>query len=74
MYVIDGFRRKAGEVIGDVSVLDGCAVNWLFPYIGEVLSAGGGGLEFVQGLIEVSGNLDVARTSAVVPCDGEVTV
>ena len=49
MYVIDGFRRKAGEVIGDVSVLDGCAVNWLFPYIGEVLSAGGGGARICAG-------------------------
>ena len=30
LYAVDGFRRKAGGVIRAVSVLDGCAVNWIF--------------------------------------------
>ena len=75
MYTIDGFRRKAGGVIGSVGVLDGYAVNWLFPCMGRILAARGGCmLEFVQGLSEVDGHRDIARTAAVVPWDLEAAV
>ena len=68
MYAVDGFRRKAGGVVGDVIVLDGCAVNCIFPCMRVIRSErGGGGVDFVQGLSEVSGHRDVARTAALVP-------
>ena len=35
--------RKAGGLIRAVGVLDGCSINWIFPCMGEVLSARGGG-------------------------------
>ena len=75
MYTIDGFRRKAGGVIGSVGVLDGYAVNWLFPCMGRILAARGGCmLEFVQGLSKVSGNRYVARIASLVLCNCEAAV
>ena len=42
---------------------------------GSPVGAGGGRMmEFLQGLSEVAGHLDVARTAAVGPCDGEAAL
>ena len=68
-----GGRR--GGVIRSVGVLDVCAINCLFPCMGGFLLAQGWRmLEFVQGLSEVAGHQNFARTEAVVPCDGEAVV